>query len=240
MSTGRAAPSNVDDRTGKFEFRNVPPGFIYLTGDRSAQIQRCDTMIPIEVDGTDMDGIELRPVPPGDINGQVSVEGDPAFDVTKIGISLDGASSGHHDTSSSTVRKDGKLLITAITPTVSGSIEPAAGSLYQVGPVGHHGHHGFTVRSAGGIPPRMELAIAGGGWRRDQWGGHEREIRARGQRDGHAGAGGAHRSGPFHARGTDATGKFTITRHRAGQLQALRVGQGRYQCRDVTPSSAPV
>jgi hypothetical protein len=205
--------SNVDDRTGKFEFRNVPPGFIYLTGDYILHNQRCDTMLPIEVDGTDVDGIELRPVPPSDINGQVSVEGDPAFDVSKIGISLNGASSGHHDTSSSTVRKDGKLLITAITP---GRYRVALSRLQDLYIKSvQWGTTDITdaqLDLLAGIPPRMELAIVLGA--------------DAGQIDGVVTneksepvdsatvtlvPTGAHHSGPFHKRAvTDATGKFTI------------------------------
>jgi hypothetical protein len=205
---------NADERTGKFEFRNVPPGFIYLTGDYIQGGQRHDTMLPVEVGAADIDGIELRPVPPGDLTGQVSVAGDPAFDVSKIGIRLDGASSGHHAVSSTTIRNDGRLLITAITPGRYRIQLDRLQALYVKSI--HWGTQEITdsqLDLLNGIPPRTELAIVLGA--------------DAGQIDGvvvnqksePCDAAtvtlvpvGPHRSPPFHKRAvTAATGKFTIS-----------------------------
>jgi len=206
--------SNADDRTGKFEFRNVPPGFIYLTGDYTVNGQRYDTMVPLDVGVADIDGIELRPVPPGDLSGQVSVEGEPAFDVSKIGVRLDGASSGHNSVSVSSLRKDGRLLITAITP-----------GRYRVG-LDHL--QGLYIKSIqwgtteitdsqldllAGIPPRTELSIVLGA------DGGQLEGVVMNEKPEPVESAivtlvpvGAHKSAPFHKRATtDASGKFTIS-----------------------------
>ena len=212
-SGSSSTSGNTDDKTGKFEFRNVPPGFIYLTGDYVLNNQRYDTMIPIEVGGTDIDGIELRPVPPSDIAGQISVDGDPAFDVSKIGIRLEGASAGHNSTSGATIRKDGKVLIAGVTP---GRYRVALDHLQAL--------HLKSIRWGttditdtqldllNGVPPRTELAVVLGG---DS--GQIEGVVTNEQSEPCDSAtvtlvpAGAHHSAPFHKRAVaDAAGKFTI------------------------------
>jgi hypothetical protein len=206
--------SNVEDRTGKFEFRNVPPGFIYITGDYILNGKRYDTMLPVDVGASDIDGIELRPVPPGDVPGQVSVEGDPAFDVSKIGVRLEGASSGHNDTSISSVGKDGKLLITSITPGRYRVGLDRLRSLYIKSiQWGTTDITDSQLDLLAGIPPRTELAIVLGadGSQIDGVVTNENSEPSNGATVTLVPTG-AHRSATFHKRDiTDAAGKFTIT-----------------------------
>jgi len=115
--SGQSSTSgNVNDKkTGKFEFAGIPPGLVYVTGDYTHNGVRHDTFVPVEVGSSDIE-IELRPIPPSDIAGEISVEGDPAFDFTKLGLSLDGASAGHNPPGGAAIGKDGRLLIRGITP----------------------------------------------------------------------------------------------------------------------------
>jgi Carboxypeptidase regulatory-like domain len=203
----------TDDRTGKFELRNVPPGFIYLTGDYVLNGERYDTMLPLEVGATDIDGIELRPVPPSDLTGQISVEGDPAFDVSKIGIRLDGASAGHSKPSSTTIRKDGKLLMTAITPGRYRVQVDRLQTLYiKSVQWGTTDITDSQLDLLAGIPPHTELAIVLG----TDSGEIDGVVTNENSEPVDSATvtlvpTGTHRSSPFHKRAaTNAAGKFTI------------------------------
>ncbi len=205
--------SNVDEKTGKFEFLNVPPGSLYLTGDYTLNNRRYDTMVPLEVGAVDIDGIELRPVPPGDIAGTVSVEGDPAFDVSKIGVRLEGASAGHNSTSSANARKDGALLITGMTPGRYHVALDRLQTLYIKSI--RWGTTDITdaeLDLLAGVPPRTELAITLGAD-----GGQIEGIVTSEQSEPCEAATvtlvptGSHKSPPYHKRAvTDAAGKFTL------------------------------
>jgi hypothetical protein len=205
--------SNVDEKTGKFEFRNVPPGQLFLTGDYMLNNRRYDTMISVEVGAADLDGIELRPVPPSDIAGQISVAGDPAFDVSKIRLRLEGASAGHNSKSGTTIRKDGKLLMPGITPGRYRVVLENAQPLYIKSI--HWGTVDITdaqLDLLAGIPPDTELAIALGAD-----GGQVDGVVVNETSEPCDAATvtlvpvGAHKSAPFHKRAvTEASGKFTI------------------------------
>src|SRR5215831_8753228 len=105
-----------DQKTGKFELTGVAPGSIYVTGNYVSGGQRHNTMMPVEVANSDIEGLELRPQPPADLTGKIAVEGNPEFDASKIGISLDGAFSGPHREVGPTITKDGKVTIPGVLP----------------------------------------------------------------------------------------------------------------------------
>jgi uncharacterized protein (DUF2141 family) len=153
--------TNVNDsKTGKFELNGVAPGSIYVTGSYVSAGQSYSTVLPVEVGESDIEGLELRPLPPTDLTGQISVEGDPAFDVTKIGISLDGAYSGHRSETPPSIAKDGRLVIHGVLP---GRYRISLSRLQQLYIKSiRWGTTDVTdgpLDLLGGIPPRMELAI---------------------------------------------------------------------------------
>jgi hypothetical protein len=214
MENGSSSTSsNVEDRTGKFEFRNVPPGFIYLTGDYTLNNRRYDTMIPVEVGSADIDGIELRPVPPSDVTGVISVDGDPAFDASKLGLRLDGASAGHNSTSGAMIQKDGKMVMPGITPGKYRVALDRLQTLYIKSI--RWGTTDITdsqLDLLAGVPPQTELAIVLGAD-----GGQIEGVVANQKSEPCEDATvtlvptGAHKSAPYHKRTvSDANGKFTI------------------------------
>ena len=101
--------SGVDSETGKFELARVAQGSIFLTGSYAQGGLRYDILVPLDAGATDIDGVELRPLPPADIPAQIAVEGDPTYDVSRISISLNGPSPGHLDRSNSVIGQDGRL-----------------------------------------------------------------------------------------------------------------------------------
>ena len=152
---------DTDRKTGKFSFASVPPGSIFLTGSYVQNGQRYDTLLPLDVGNTDIDGIELRPVPPSDVPGQISVADDPAFDVTRVSISLKGASAGHQESSSSpTIKPDGTFLLKGVTPGIYRVNLDHMPNLYVKSVrFGLVEATDIPLDLTAGVPPRSELAI---------------------------------------------------------------------------------
>jgi hypothetical protein len=205
---------NVDDKkTGKFEFAGIPPGPIYVTGDYTHNGVRYDTFVPVEVGSSDIDGLELRPIPPSDITGEVLVEGVPAFDLSKIGLSLDGASAGHNSQMPPTIGKDGRLLIRGITPgKYRLSLSRLQGLYVKSIRWGTTDITDTALDLTAGVPPRTELAIVLG-----SDGGELTGAVANEKSEPVQGAmvtlvpTGQHRSRPFYKNATaDAAGHFTL------------------------------
>jgi hypothetical protein len=159
--SGQSSTStNVNDKkTGKFEFAGIPPGSIYVTGDYTLNGVRHDTFVPVEIGTSDIE-VELRPIPAADIAGDISVEGDPAFDLTKLGLSLDGAASGHNTQGGSAIGKDGRLLIRGITPgKYRIAVNRIQGLYIKSIRWGTTDITDAPLDLIAGIPPRTELSI---------------------------------------------------------------------------------
>jgi hypothetical protein len=66
----------------KFEFRNVPLGSHTLSGRCTVGKQRYSTRMPIQLDAGGLDNVELHPVGPSTITGQVRLEGESKSKLT--------------------------------------------------------------------------------------------------------------------------------------------------------------
>src|SRR6185369_774596 len=76
--TDNGSSSSSGDVRGKdnsFEFFGVNPGPLILIGNYLLNGQRYNASLPIEVGGSDIDGIELRPMAPQDVTGQIRIVG---------------------------------------------------------------------------------------------------------------------------------------------------------------------
>ena len=78
------------DPDGKFEFRNVPVGNHSLTGTCRVGKQRYTTNMPVQLDTVGLENVELRPVGPSTITGQVTIEGESKSKVSDARVSLSG------------------------------------------------------------------------------------------------------------------------------------------------------
>ena len=165
-NSSTSTSGDTDNKTGKFTFSNVPSGSIFLTGSYVQAGQRYDTLLPIEVGNTDIDGIELRPVPPSDIMGRIAVAGGPPLDASRLSVSLKGASAGHQQGGpTATIGADGSLQWHAIAPGIYRVNLDHLQNLYYVKSI-HWGAADVMegrLDLTGGAPPRTELAIVLGG-----------------------------------------------------------------------------
>jgi hypothetical protein len=78
------------DKDGKFEFRNIPVGSHSLTANCSVGKQGYSIKMPIQLEAAGLENVELRPVGPSDITGQVQVEGESNSNIAQTRISLAG------------------------------------------------------------------------------------------------------------------------------------------------------
>jgi hypothetical protein len=204
----------VDDKDGKFEFHGVPPGTIFVTGDYSLNSQRYDTMLQVEVGTSDINGLELRPVPPMDVTGSLRIDGTTDTQVRQLGISLDGPSAGHNVGTNATIREDGSLLFHNIAAGLYRLALNRLQSLYIKSiQWGTQDITDLPLDLLGGAPPRTELAIVLGA------DAGQMEGIVTGDQSEPADSAivtlvptGAHHSRPFYKIATaDAAGHFTIS-----------------------------
>ena len=143
MVSDNLSTSTSTNTTGKdfhFEFFGVAPGPLYLTASYILNGQRHSTNLPIEVAGNDIDGIELRPLAPMEISGQLRIEGETTVLPSQLGLTLDARA---HGNSNAAIRDDGTFLVSRRRGRqLSRGLQPHAEQpLHQVDSLGHHRNH---------------------------------------------------------------------------------------------------
>jgi hypothetical protein len=78
------------DKDGKFEFRNIPVGSHSLTASCSVGKQQYTTKMPIQLEAAGLENVELRPVGPSEITGQVRLEGESKTSIAETRVMLSG------------------------------------------------------------------------------------------------------------------------------------------------------
>jgi len=81
------------DKDGKFEFRGIPIGSHSLSGTCSIGKQRYSTKLAIELESAGLENLELRPVGPSNVTGQIQIEGESKSKITAARVWL-GSSGG--------------------------------------------------------------------------------------------------------------------------------------------------
>ncbi|HLY20780.1 MAG TPA: carboxypeptidase regulatory-like domain-containing protein [Bryobacteraceae bacterium] len=82
--------TSIDDAKGKFELRGVSPGSYTVIAHGAIAGQPCSAHLPVQVGGADLEGIELRLLPPMDVSGQLRVEGKTAAKTPRLHVILEG------------------------------------------------------------------------------------------------------------------------------------------------------
>jgi uncharacterized protein (DUF2141 family) len=76
------------DKDGKFEIRNIPVGSHTLTGSCNVGKRRYRAKIEIQLEATGLENVELRPLAPSTMTGQVRVEGETKSKITETHVWL--------------------------------------------------------------------------------------------------------------------------------------------------------
>ena len=221
-NSSNSTSTNTTGKDFHFEFFGVAPGPLYLTASYILNGQRHSTALPIEVAGTDMDGIELRPLAPMELGGQLRIEGETTVLPSQLGLTLDARG---HGNSNAAIKDDGTFVfrdVAAASYRVQFSRMPNSLYIKSI----HWGTTEITdvpLDLTNGVPPRTELSILLGA--------------DAGQLEGIVTnekaepcdsvtvtliPTGAHRSRPFYKfPTTDASGKFTINGIAPGTYKLL-------------------
>jgi len=126
------------DEDGKFEFRNIPVGSLVLTGRCTVGKQQFSTKLPVQLDASGLDNVELRPVGPSTVTGQVRIEGDAKNKVSETRIWIgqsDGENfvingDGEPGSGNAIVAEDGSFVLRNLSPEIYHFNVTAPGSLY--------------------------------------------------------------------------------------------------------------
>lgn len=81
--------ATASPRTGRFEFRHVPPGSYLLQGFAQEGRSRLYLYEPLELGNTDMDDLRLVLAPGTDVRGEIRVEGQPPQGFAFESLNLD-------------------------------------------------------------------------------------------------------------------------------------------------------
>ena len=80
--------ASVQNDSGDFEIRNVPPGSYSLSASGSDGKQQLYGRVPVEVSNANLDGVTLVLGNPIELAGRFRVEGSDPFDFTRLGLWL--------------------------------------------------------------------------------------------------------------------------------------------------------
>lgn len=110
-----ATNTSLEDHGGKFEIKGVSPGPYFLTASSTVGGQHLSARVPIQVGAADLEGLEVRLVPPMEIAGQIRIEGHTSAKITALRAMLegDGRSIGGGES-----REDGSFTFGGVEPGV--------------------------------------------------------------------------------------------------------------------------
>jgi len=222
--TDNGQSSSSGDVKGKdfqFEFYGVNPGPLYLIGSYLLNGQRYRTNLFLEVGGGDIEGIELRPIPPMDFGGMVRIVGETTVQPSQLQVTLDSRGQG---SSTAAIKEDGTFTFRGVAPA---AYRVTVGRMQQLYIKSIHWGTAEITDSGlditGGVPPRTELAIVLGTDAGQLEGvvTNEKPEPCSGVTVTLIPASG-HRSRPFYRfPTTDANGKFTINGIAPGSYKLL-------------------
>jgi hypothetical protein len=114
---GRYSLSNyaasVQNDSGDFEIRNVPPGSYSLSASGSDGKQQLYGMVPVEVSNAILDGVTLVLGNPIELAGTFRAEGSDPFDFTRLGLWLQPIESAM-GSGNAEVKPDGTFVVQSV------------------------------------------------------------------------------------------------------------------------------
>lgn len=119
----------IDNRDGKFEL-HASPGAYVLTAGSTIGGQHYSAHLPIQVGTADMEGIELRLLPPMEIAGQIRVEGKTSDRLSHLYVVLESEGRTVMGMAGGGPKEDGSFAIQGLEPGVYQVSAQAAEGLY--------------------------------------------------------------------------------------------------------------
>jgi hypothetical protein len=115
------------DESGKFEFPNIPVGSHSLTASCAVGKQEYSAKMPVQLEAAGLENVQLRPVGPSEITGQVRVEGESRSSIagTRISLAGGGMAVGGNNAPDGTVDEKGSFTYRDLPPeTYQVHVEP--------------------------------------------------------------------------------------------------------------------
>jgi hypothetical protein len=168
MSSPGIRPTGNDN---KFEFRNVPLGSHTIRGRCMVGKQQYTTKLPVQLDSAGLDNVELHPVGPSTITGQVRLEGESKSKVTDARISVgqsDGESffmEGNSDSAEGKIAEDGTFSIGDLSAEIYHLMVSKPGDLYvkSITEGGRDVQDSGVDLKAGGMSVAVQVVLSANG-----------------------------------------------------------------------------
>jgi hypothetical protein len=120
----------MQDPDGNFVIRGLPLGSYVLNARSKVGARTYSVRRLIRVSSADMEGIELRPLPPLDLTGQVRVEGGPGIKLSQMYVRLAATIADSNDQFPGRVREDGTFTLKNVAPDLYRVTFPNLADLY--------------------------------------------------------------------------------------------------------------
>jgi hypothetical protein len=108
---GISARGATTDAQGNFEARGLAPGNFIFASQAMVGEKRYSARVSVQVGQADIDGIELRPAPPLEVNGTIRLEGNAKPMFANGRVMLQSRDSGYSQAYSAQTKEDGTFTI---------------------------------------------------------------------------------------------------------------------------------
>jgi hypothetical protein len=94
------------DQQGAFQLRGLAPGSYSIASQATVEGGRYSGKVQVQVGSGDISGLEIRPMPPIDVNGSMRLEGSAVLRASQIRVMLQGQTPGIGSGGASAAAKD--------------------------------------------------------------------------------------------------------------------------------------
>jgi hypothetical protein len=125
-----SAPGVSADEAGAFEFQGVAPGTYTLQTRSMPNEPSYAANLQVHIGLSDVDGIELKPLPSVDVRGTARIEGKGRYGPPMVGITMVGQNQAYAGLQEGGIGEDGAFVIKDVQADTYRAIVRAPGDLY--------------------------------------------------------------------------------------------------------------
>ena len=99
------------DQQGAFQIRGLAPGSYGITSQATVEGGRYSGRVLVQLGSADISGVEIRPMPPMDVNGSMRLEGSAVLRASQLRVMLQGQTPWIGSVSSAAAKDDGTFVL---------------------------------------------------------------------------------------------------------------------------------